>query len=644
MSDRRRLPRPATRSTRVPRPPRSPRARRPATRRALAAAQALLLGTALTALTAACSSGHTQAPTASDVTSAHHAHLRAGGTLRWAVDDVPATFNTFQPDADDATTTVAEAVLPHLFTLDAHGKASPDPDYLASAKVVSTSPQTVEYRLNPKAVWSDGKPLSAADFTAQWHALRGTDQSYWAAGTDGYDDISSIAPGSDPHTVRVVFAKPYAAWQRLFSPLYPAAAMNSPHAFSDGSRGRLAATAGPFTLASVDRKAGQIRLARNPRWWGQRPALDALDLEAVPAAKRLAAVKAGRLDVADLSQAIEDDGTPVSEAAHLPGFTLHRAAAPAYEQLTLNGGSGALADPGLRRAVATAIDRGAIASAALGPLGLSTAPLGNHLVMADQQGYADDSSALGGGLPQAQKMLEAAGWSAGADAAQQQAAKGDAAQSGAHTKTAADAGTAAKGQAGAKAGASGASAQSAALTAAGLPVRVKAGKPLALNLIVPAGSAGDRKIADLVAHQLGEAGIATAVKPVDSGKFFSDSLAAGDFDLALFSWSADPYPVADEVPLYAKPTESADGTLDRGQNAAAVGTDQIDQLLDQAEHTLDAKQAAELTRRADSRIWALAPNVPLYQRAQLVAVRDGVAGAGAYGFATPDFAALGFTR
>ena len=44
---------------------------------------------------------------------------------------------------------------------------------LESASVTSTSPQTVVYKINPKAVWSDGTPITADDFIYNWQAQSG---------------------------------------------------------------------------------------------------------------------------------------------------------------------------------------------------------------------------------------------------------------------------------------------------------------------------------------------------------------------------------------------------------------------------------------------------------------------------------------
>src|SRR3954467_13180722 len=228
---------------------------------------------AVTALSGCSSEEKRSKPLAAqDLAPAARSLVADGGTLHWAVDAVPETLNTFQSDADATTTTVAQAVLPSMYRLDANGRPQADPDYLESAKVVETKPkQVVLYKLNQQAVWSDGREIGAADFAAQWRALSGKDSAYWTARNAGYERIAKIERGANDLEVRVTFSRPYADWKSLFSPLYPKDVMGTPDAFNDGARRKLKVTAGAFGVQKIDRKDKEIVLARNPHWWG-RPA------------------------------------------------------------------------------------------------------------------------------------------------------------------------------------------------------------------------------------------------------------------------------------------------------------------------------------------------------------------------------------
>ncbi|MFC9267778.1 ABC transporter family substrate-binding protein [Streptomyces zhihengii] len=424
---------------------------------------------------AACGSGDDESkakPPAQDIAPAGRDATADGGTVRWAVDSVPATLNAFQADADATTARIAGAVLPALFTVDERGRPQRNPDYLESAEVVEREPkQVVLYKLNQQAVWSDGREIGAPDFLSQWRALSGKDSAFWTARNAGYERIDRIERGSSDLEVKVTFTKPYADWRSLFTPLYPKEVTATPAAFNERARTALAATAGPFRVQRIDGKAKATTLVRNPRWWGRRAKLESLVLTAVPREQRVAALAAGTLDVAEIDRsgaeriayAAKDAGRGGEPVAHGPGadvtpsaalrswalahgsdesladtaraarertakaqrlyaeeqsalrgFRVRKSLEPAYTQLAMNGESGPLADERVRRAVARALDRGELADTVLGPLGLPAEPPGSHLALAGQPVYKDGSGALGKQSTQeAQGLLADAGWTPG---------------------------------------------------------------------------------------------------------------------------------------------------------------------------------------------------------------------------------------
>ncbi|MGW2282243.1 ABC transporter family substrate-binding protein [Streptomyces sp. NPDC001770] len=426
---------------------------------------------------AGCGSGDEKAVAGvpQDISPAARGAIAQGSVLNWAVDAVPATLNTFQADADNTTTRITGALLPNLFPLDAAGQPKLNPDYLESAKVIDREPkQVVLYKLNQRAVWSDGREIGAPDFVAQWRALSGKDSAYWTARNAGYERIEKIERGHDDLQVRVTFSKPYGDWRSLFSPLYPKEVMGSPASFNDGARAALKNTAGPFRLRSVDKDTKTVTLVRDPRWWGDTAKLEKIVFRAVAPKDRGEALAEGTVDVADIDGndarrirlAAHDDGrngrplthgpqadlTPAAalrswalahgsdeeaaeiaqaarektqeaieayeaEQAGLRSYVVRKSLEPAYTQLALNGESGPLADERVRRAVARAIDRQEIADSVLKPLGLPAEPLGSHLAMLGQPGYTDSSGAIGDqDTAEALALLADAGWTPGGGA------------------------------------------------------------------------------------------------------------------------------------------------------------------------------------------------------------------------------------
>lgn len=674
---------------------------------------------------------------ARDIAATPPSGLRQGGTLRWAVDSVPATFNTYQSDADATTKRVVQGVLPSLFTLDESGQPRRNPDYLTSAKVTQRKPkQVVTYQIEPKAVWTDGRKVGAADFVAQWKALRGTDSDYWTARNAGYQRISTVRSSDGGHRVEVTFDKPYADWKALFSPLYPRGVTGSPKAFNDGARTSLKTTAGPFTIAGRDPKAGTVTLRRNRHWWGDRPRLDRVVFTAVPAGKRASALADDTIDMAEVTpetarriggqdrlskanqargaageepnrgpgaagpprwgrqalagsraaaaldtadavrswirehgpeeirdataddarRARENRAKQQAEDAALSKLTVHKALAPAYTQLALNGTNGPLADERVRRAVARAIDRQKLADTVLRPAGLRAKALGSHLVMAGQPGYQDNSGAMGKHDTQAAMALLAdAGWRPGGGAEttdperQQQEAGADTDERSGEippesatprqpARGAERNGTPGEGQSGAR----GSGQAGAAPERAG--IRSKDGQPLVLRFVLPAGADSEplRAVGAQVTAMLKGVGVRTEVTKVPDDRYFTDHVAAGDYDLALYSWPATAFPASDGQPVYGKPEPAPDGSLLVDQNYTRVGTDQIDQLLDRASRELDGGKSRKLVQRADARIWAAAGSIPLYQPPQLVATQPELANAGAFGLSTPRYQDIGF--
>ncbi|USQ83301.1 ABC transporter substrate-binding protein [Streptomyces phaeoluteigriseus] len=716
---------------------------------------------------------------AQDIAPAARAQIADGGTLRWAVDAVPETLNTFQADADATTTRVAQAVLPSMYRLDANGRPRANPDFLESAEVVDTEPrQVVLYRLNQQAVWSDGREIGAADFAAQWRALSGKDSAYWTARNAGYDRIEKIERGANDLEVRVTFARPYADWRSLFSPLYPKDVMGTPDAFNDGARRRLKVTAGPFALKQVDREKDRIRLTRNPRWWGRPAKLTEIVLAAVPRDERAAHLAEGDLDVAEIDPAVargidsaagaagplsgpgagrtaakvlrswavvdasdadaeenadaDQDQNQGDRDVHargdlrravaawerqrkeLRGYEVRKSLEPAYTQLALNGADGPLADERVRRAVARALDRKELAKVVLKPLGLPAVPVGSHLALSGQEAYADNSGALGGqDTEEAQALLADAGWVAGgpvekgekgekaagsegetAEGEKSDGEKSDGEKSdgekeaeGEGDRTADDGekagrddrseggddGTYIVGQDGKapaehgrdhedhgrrlaqdgkqylnRQGAPGAYAPrgTAAPAGAAREALAKDGKALTLRFVLPTGPGSDslHLVAGRITRMLEKVGIRTETTKVSDESYFKDHIASGDYDLALYSWPASAFPATDARPIYAKPVPGADGSLSVEQNYTRVGTDQVDQLFDQAVSTLDEEEGRSLIRKADARIWAAAGSIPLYQRPQLTAVRKNLVNVGAFGFQTPVYEDMGFLK
>jgi peptide/nickel transport system substrate-binding protein len=166
---------------------------------------------------------------------------------------------------------------------------------------VTQNPFTVTYKLDPKAVWDDGSPITAADVEFTWKAILNTTGS---VGPVGYDKITSIDTSS-PQTVKILFSEPYADWWDLFAggntngyvlkkAAFPSANADKPD-LKDEMTDMIPFSGGPWKMQSWS--TSQEILVRNPKFWGHQPLLDQVTfvpLEEQP--QELAALLSGQVD------------------------------------------------------------------------------------------------------------------------------------------------------------------------------------------------------------------------------------------------------------------------------------------------------------------------------------------------------------
>lgn len=196
--------------------------------------------------------------------------LEHNATVTIGVRSLPVDFNPGSPAGDNRITRmVMEQVWPQPFVT--------DPSYtyessalLESAEVESVSPLEVQYVLNPAAVWSDGAPITAADFVYDWHERVAISAELPDSGlVAGYRDISSIVGTDGGRTVTVTFRQPFSQWQALFQDLVPSAVAERygwQAAFTPKAIGRTL-SGGPFEIAAYS-PGRDLVLERNPKFWG----------------------------------------------------------------------------------------------------------------------------------------------------------------------------------------------------------------------------------------------------------------------------------------------------------------------------------------------------------------------------------------
>ncbi|HEX4356933.1 MAG TPA: ABC transporter family substrate-binding protein [Pseudonocardia sp.] len=373
----------------------------------------LVLGTGLAVALAGCASGGAPLPAppgagVNDINPRPAEALRDGGDLRWPIDALPDNFNRNQFSGSQVPTKqITDALLPTLYTDTADGGVALNPHYVTSAEVTSAAPRTITYAVHPKATWSDGTPITWRDFEAQWKALNGANPAFLVSSRTGYEDIASVAPGTDDRHVVVTFARPFAEWQSLFSPLYPVSTNSDAATFNTGWVNRIPVTAGPFAVEALDQGAKTVTLRRDPKWWGTPAKLDRIIFKTYERTATAEALANNEIDFYPIGSSVD----LLKRAQSVPGAAIRQSPERAYNHITFNGSPGAvLADVKLRQAIAKGIDRTAIARRLVGQIVPNVGQLGNHIYAYGSRDYRDNSDALRYDQGAANRDLDALGW------------------------------------------------------------------------------------------------------------------------------------------------------------------------------------------------------------------------------------------
>ncbi len=429
------------------------------------------------------------------------------------VEDLGAGFNPhLLAHGSPLTTAVASLVLPSVFRPAADGTRTLDTTIATSAEVESTDPFMVSYELNLEASWSTNTPIAAEDFVFLWEQMRADPGVVDAAGYRLITEVRSRAGGK---AVDVVFSQPYPAWQTLFSDLLPAHLLkDAPGQWTGATVGGLPASGGPFRLATVDPGRGEVVLARNDTYWDTPAVLDTLVLRRLDDAAMAAGLAAGDVDVV-LPEA--DPAVRTALGGVTPAPRVQPTPLPTVTQLGLRSDGGPLADAAARRGLAFLVDRDAVRQAVAPEALLADA----FALAPSQPGYGPTAPVGAPARPDpvaAEQQLLAAGWTRDAE------------------------GT---------------------WTVGGEPV----------ELLVGAAEERpeDRRVAQLVAAQLGVAGIDASVVELPAAQLFTDPVVAAQPEPSGTSSTPAAPTTTPPPPTSAAATTTAATAQESGQVDVIVG-------------------------------------------------------------------------
>ncbi len=509
-----------------------------------------------------------------------------GGLITVGIDQAPtgcnpntATGNTF------ANRLVLSAVLPSAFSVDGTGQAQYDPALIDSAELHSTNPETVVYTLNPKAVWSDGVPITANDFIYAWQHQRtvpintiGGDAN--VSTTAGYDDIATMTPSNRGRTLTVVFSTPYADWQGLFDYLLPAHVLErtgwSPTCTNVDPRIDL--SGGPFEIASVS--STSIMLVKNPHWWGQPPKIDRLRIRLATGPGQLAEwLHEGKIDVA--APTFFTSGF-LSAVSSLPTVRSEVNISNTFLELEFATAGQLTSQPLVREAVAYAIDRQQLVNHVVGWADVNIAPALSHLYAQGDAAYPTtpppiplNATTTSTTTTVPSGPISAKTFPSTADPTQ---VVDDLVSAGYFRNT------------------------------TGLWVNL-AGHPLVLKLAVDAGNGWAVQTAPLLAEQLRLEGITLQVLDEPNATIAGEQLQAGAVDMALLPLHTAAFPSATSA-WYSPILDFSGGT--GAQDWSNYNSPKVNNLFSQATRELDPVKAQPLYDAIDAQLWADMTALPLF--------------------------------
>ena len=238
-----------------------------------------------------------------------------------------------------------------------------------------TGKQTITYKINPTAVWSDG----VADHVRRLPVHRRPDQQ---TGKDIYDrpatPTSTSVDVPDPKTAVVTFktGKTYARVARRSS---AAATASCPSHIlkgkdrDDADEGRLHVVRWPVDR-EVDTRAIDVTLTPNPKYWGTKPHLDKVDLQVrsptpPPSSRRSSRARSTRSTRSRSSTSV--DAIKAGSAGR--ATRMYNADTGTVEALWINNAKFPFDSKAVRQAFGYSIDRDAIVKKLFGALGVDKA-------------------------------------------------------------------------------------------------------------------------------------------------------------------------------------------------------------------------------------------------------------------------------
>jgi peptide/nickel transport system substrate-binding protein len=499
--------------------------------------------------------------------------VKSGGSITFALDEDVAGWNVLQAnDNEFVLQEILDQTWPQAFVTHPDLKPHLNTALLTSAKVTKTEPQTVVYKINPKATWSDGTPISAQDFIYNWQAQSGNPKykdlggkAFLAASTSGYSQIKSVTSSNGGKTATVVFSTPYSDWKALFSPMVPAH-IASKVGFNSGFQNfgsAVKVSGGPYMLQSYSKGEDAVEVP-NPHYWGPKPKLDKITYRFITNDdQQPPAVQNNEVNIVNPALV---STTFYQSVKSIPNFNVQVLPGLEFQHIDFNQANPYLAKQSIRQAIAYGTDRQQMVDRIVAPLGVKNPqPLQNRIWMPTQPQFQDTSNGLGDFNPtKAKQLLQSAGMKMGSDGYFQPT------------------------------------------------FGPEQGKDFTLSISTTSGVPVRSQIEQLFQASMKNIGVKINIQNYDANKLFGTVGPKGEFDLIEFAWVQTPYPSGSQS-IYCSYTNKSLC----GSNWDHYADPKVDKMFTQALSNINTTQAAQEYNQIDSLLWKDMATLPLFQQPQL---------------------------
>jgi ABC-type transport system substrate-binding protein len=504
------------------------------------------------------------------------------GEVVVGVDTIAGGYNPHNfADQSAITTALSTLLLPSVFRPGPDGTPRLDRTLMTSAAVTRSEPYTVTYQIRADASWSDAAPVAAEDFVYLREQM--TSQP-GVVDSAGYRLISDINARDGGKVVEVVFSKPYPGWRTLFDNLLPAHILkDAPGGWQGALQTNFPATGGPFTVKTLDNDRGEVVLERNDRYWEEPAKLDRIVLRRTEQASLVDALEQGH----DQMALVRTDSVGADTIGRLaPTVTASTVARPSVTTVYLRP-SQRLADLPVRQALVAMLDRDQLITVGTGNGPAAHLPADAQVLAPTAPGYqVTRPGDAGFNAAAAQTLLTGAGYTR---------------------------------------------------TSAGW---ARDGRPLELVVGVAEERPADVRIAKDVQRQLAAGGVVAEVVELSGQELYQRLYSTGGTDGVDIAVSSRPAGGDPATMLASDFGCVTDATPPEPVNPAGYCDPAVQPTIEAA--LTGSLSVTEALTSVEPALWRAAVAIPLYQEADVLAVRGELSGvtAGA-GFAGP-FAGAAF--